>query len=307
MNSLPNINKIVKAMKTLEFIVSTEQFMTATARHADIIFPTAMFMEKNGMAPGVGMAFYGFQNKVIAPLGECKTPGEIASELAARMGLSDYIKKGDKETGLKQLAKAEGIPDYEAFKEKGVHRFNLPEPYVAFKNQIEDPANNPFSTPSGKIEIYSQRIADLDDPLIPPIPKYIETWESPNDQLAQEYSIQLITNHAKRRALAKMDNIPWLRELDPQAIVMNSTDAGLRGIGNGELVRVFNDRGEVRVPARVTERIMPGVANLPSGAWYDPDENGVDRGGSANVLTRDEPSPGGSFPYNTALVQIEKV
>jgi len=73
------------------------------------------------------------------------------------------------------------------------------------------------------------------------------------------------------------------------------------------MVRVFNDRGEVRVPARVTNRIMPGVAMLPSGAWYDPDEKGIDRGGCANVLTKDEPSPAGSFAYNTALAQIEKV
>jgi anaerobic dimethyl sulfoxide reductase subunit A len=73
------------------------------------------------------------------------------------------------------------------------------------------------------------------------------------------------------------------------------------------MVRVFNDRGETITPAQVTKRIMPSVALLPEGAWYDPDEKGIDRAGSANVLTRDEPSPGGSFAYNTVLVQIEKV
>ena len=147
----------------------------------------------------------------------------------------------------------------------------------------------------------------MGNPLLPPIPKYIETWESPNDPLAQKYPIQLITNHAKGRANAQFFSLPWLKELFPQAVIMSVTDASARGISNGDMVRVFNDRGETITPAQVTKRIMPGVALLPEGAWYDPDGKGVDRAGSANVLTRDEPSPGGSFAYNTILVQIEKV
>ena len=147
-------------------------------------------------------------------------------------------------------------------------------------------------------------MADIGNPLIPSIPKYSETWESRNDSLAGKYPIQLITNHAKGRAQAQFDNIPWLRELIPQAIIISATDASARGIDDGDMVRVFNDRGKVIVPARVTNRIMPGVAILPSGAWYDPDEEGVDRGGCANVLTRDERSPSRAFSYNTALVEI---
>jgi anaerobic dimethyl sulfoxide reductase subunit A len=73
------------------------------------------------------------------------------------------------------------------------------------------------------------------------------------------------------------------------------------------MVRVFNDRGEMVIPASVTGRIMPGVVDIPQGAWYDPDENGVDRGGCANILTKDIASPGGAFPSNTCLIQVEKV
>ena len=306
LNSFPNSNKIAKALKSLEFIVTMEQFMNPTARYADIILPTTTFMERNDFAPGVGMAYYGFQRKAIEPLGECKPQREIARELAARMDIPDYDEETE-EGHLKEITKEAGIPDYEDFKEKGVYRIKLSEPHVAFKKQIEDPKNNPFPTPSGKIEIYSQQIADMGNPQISPIPKYLEPFESPNDPLAKKYPVQLITNHGKRRAQAKWDNIPWLKELIPQEIMINAADASARGISNGDMVRVFNDRGEVRVPARVTNRIMPGVAMLPSGAWYDPDEKGIDRGGCANVLTKDEPSPAGSFAYNTALAQIEKV
>ncbi len=306
LNSLPNVNKIVKALKALEFLVTLEQFMTPTARYADIILPTTTFLERDDIVQGTGMAFYGFQRKIIEPLGECKPQRVIAKELAAKMGIADYDEKTDEEH-LREYARKSGIPDYEAFKEKGVYWLELAEPYVAFKSQIEDPQNNPFPTPSGKIEIYSQQIADMGNPLLPPIPKYTETWEGLNDPLANEYPIQLLTNHAKGRANSKMDNIPWLRELISQEIIISPTTASTRGISNGDMVRVFNDRGEVRVPAKVTQRIMPGVAILPAGAWYDPDQNGVDWGGCPNALTRDEPAACGAYAFNTALVQIEKV
>ena len=306
LNSFPNINKIVRALKALEFIVIEEQFMTSTAKFADIILPTTTFMERNDIALGVGTPFYGFQNKIIEPLGECKSHNEIAKELAARMGLSDFDQETE-ETRLRDFAQSAGIPDYDRFRDQCIHRINLSEPYIAFKEQIEDPENNPFPTPSGKIEIYSQQIADMNNPLLPPIPTYIENWEGPNDPLAQRFPIQLVTNHAKGRANAQFANIPWLRELTPQTILINTEDARVRKIRDGDMVRVFNARGETRVPAEITERIMPGVAILPHGAWYDPDGQGIDKAGSPNVLSLDEPSPAGSFPYNTILVEIEKI
>jgi len=139
------------------------------------------------------------------------------------------------------------------------------------------------------------------------LPKYFEPWEGPNDPITQKYPLQLITTHFKRRALSQFDNIPWLREVQEQTILINTDDAHARNVKDGELVRVFNDRGVVIVPAKVTERIMPGVVDLPHGAPYMPDENGVDRGGCANVLTGERYSPGGSFAYNTSLVQVETI
>ncbi|MDP2932082.1 MAG: molybdopterin-dependent oxidoreductase [Chloroflexota bacterium] len=306
-NAFPNINRIVRAFKSkkVEFIFIQEQFLTATARLADIVLPTTTFLERNDIAVGAGLAFYGYAPKAIEPPGETKSQAEIASLLAARLGVK--LTEPKEEEWLRELTRDSEIPDYDRFRKQGIYRLPMSEPHVAFKKQIEDPAANPFPTPSGKIEIYSQQWADLHNPEISPVPKYIETWESRNDPLFARYPLQLITTHFKRRAGAQFENIPWLRELESQSVLINAIDAQARGINDGDTVRVFNDRGETVIRARVTERIMPGVVDIPNGAWYQPDKRGVDRAGCANVLTSDRRSPGGAYAYNTCLVQMQKL
>lgn len=306
-NQWPNTNKTVAAFEKLDFVVTEEQFLTATARYADIVLPSTTFFERADITMGAATPpFYGYRKRIIAPPGECRTPMDVARELGRRLGLKDYDDKSDEEW-LDDILSKSDIPDREAFKREGYYKLKLAEPHIPFRAQIENPEKNPFYTPSGKIEIYSKLIADLNDPRIPPIPKYIEPWEGPNDLLREEYPLQLITTHTRRRAHTQFDNVGWLRELDPHAIRINSRDAEARGIKDGDRVRVFNDRGTIIVPVRVVETIMPGVVDLPQGAWYTPDERGVDHGGCANVLSLDRPSPGGALPSNTALVQIERL
>lgn len=305
-NQYPNTNKMVRALKKLEFLVVAEQVMSATARFADIVLPVSTFLERNDIIVGGIQPFYGYIKKVIEPLYESRSPLEICRGLASRLGISLYQGKTDDDL-LRELVEKSQLPDYDAFKEQVIYRIKSTEPHVAFKEQIEDPDHNPFPTPSGKIEIYSQWLAAMNSPEIPPIPTYIEPWEGPRDPLANKYPLQLITTHFKRRAHTQFDKVPWLRELMPQAISINGRDAEARGIRDGDRVRVFNERGEVIIQAKVTERIMPGVVDLPQGAWYEPDEQGIDWGGCANVLTRDKHSPGGAACHNTALVEVEKV
>ena len=126
-----------------------------------------------------------------------------------------------------------------------------PEALDTLKKQIESKQKESenqkspsFRTPSGKIEICSEIAARINDSLIPTIPTYMETWESLNDPLARKYPLQLITPHLKRRAHSQFDNLPWLRELQTQAITINTVDADSRGIRPGDLVRVFNDGGK---------------------------------------------------------------
>lgn len=312
LNQFPNINKGVQALRKLDFIVVHEQFMTATARFADILLPITTIWERNDFGrPWLSGPYFLYMNKVVEPLGEAKSDFEICRDLAGRLGIRDPLFDMAEEEAVLQLVQGMGdvtpeVPDFDGFKRAGVHKIKVPGPQISFQRQVEDPENSPFPTPSGKIEIYCQRIADLDNADIPPIPKYIEPWEGPTDPLTEKYPLQLVTVHHVSRAHSCFDNNPWLGGLEPQSLWISTADADSRNIHNGEKVRVFNDRGETVVLATVTERIMPGVVALEEGAWYRPDEAGRDQAGSPNVLTRDEYAPGGGFPYNTSLVQVQK-
>ena len=315
LNQIGESNKAVAAFEKAEFVLVTEQFMTASAQYADIVLPVCTFLERNDVYAPMGSGAFGLLNKAIEPLGESKSQLDICHELALKLGITDYNDKTDEEW-LKsihaQWSEEVTIPDFDTLCNQGIARvtFDRQATVAAVRPEAEDSPldkeRKVFPTPSGKIELFSQLVADMNHPQVPPVPTYIETWESLNDPLAEKYPLQLTTPHFKRRAHSQFDNLPWLRELQDQMISINPLDAEERGIKDGDIVRAFNDRGAMLIPANVTERIMPGVVAIPQGAWFDLDENGVDRGGCSNTLTKNVTSPAGAFAPNTALVQIEK-
>ncbi|MBI2533784.1 MAG: molybdopterin-dependent oxidoreductase [Deltaproteobacteria bacterium] len=306
LNQIPTVRKGITALKKLDFIAVHEQFMTPTALYADILLPVTTFFEREDICLTPTYAIY--MNQAIEPLYECKSDLEILTDLAHRLGIEGYNDKSDEEW-LRSFVPASAIPDFEAFKAKGIHHFRAGRPRVAFEAQVREPDRHRFSTPSGKIEIYSQQLADLNQPeTIPPIPKYIEPWEGRRDPLTREFPLQLLTPHPYQFVHSSFTNVPWLQELERQQLWMNPVDAKARGIKPGEKVRVSNRRGALVVPALVTERIMPGVVSLDEGAWLNLDASGTDRGGSVNMLTRDEDTPlGDGATTHSCLVQVEEM
>ncbi len=313
LNQRGNINKGIRALNGLDFSVTQDLFLTPTARYTDIVLPVKSFAEKSDLTrPWPSGPYLLFSNQAIEGLGECLTDWEIGNLFAEKLGFENFNDKTEDEWLRTFVATnpeyQEHIKDYDKFKRDGIHRIEFEEPYIAFRAQIEDPENNPFPTPSGKIEIFSQRLADLDSTETPPIPKYVisGTREDRNHPLAAKYPLQMLSPHPRVRVHSALQNVDWLVEVDPHVAWINPADAEPRGILDGDEIHVFNDRGRLAIKAWVTRRIMPGVICIYEGAWYEPDENGIDIGGCPNTLTDDAYSPGGAATLKTCLVDIAK-
>jgi anaerobic dimethyl sulfoxide reductase subunit A len=308
LNQLPDVNRGVLALSKLEFMVVHEQFMTPTAKYADIVLPVCTWCERNDVKlPWQFGHYFVYLNKAIEPMYHTKTDLQIFTELANKMGINNFAEKTEDEW-LRAIVASKGIPDYDAFKESGFYQPNIPRDYVAFEAQMKDLEHNPFPTPSGKIEVFSQRIADFNQPeKLPAIPKYIESWEGVADTNREKYPLQLLTIHPPNRVHSQLYTVPWIKDIEPHVAWINPADARARNIKNKDQVKVFNDRGAICIRVKVTNRIMPGVISIYEGAWFAPDHSGLDKGGCVNVLTRGEHSPGGAFCSNTALVQVQKI
>ncbi|HZK85306.1 MAG TPA: DMSO/selenate family reductase complex A subunit [Desulfosporosinus sp.] len=307
--------KLLKDTSKCEFILGMDTFMTSSMQYCDIVLPGTTQFESEDICSrslSVGMAVFG--HKLVEPLYDCRTPYDIFTDLADRFGLKDKFTEGKTEEDFLKAAVTvaqaahKDFPSYEEFKTKGIYK-TKPIEVVAYKAFREDPVANPLKTPSGKIEIFSKLLFDMNNPKeIPAVPKYIPAWEGPEDPLKDTYPLQCIGHHSKRRVHSTFDNIPWLEEAEAQRVWVNTKDAENRGIMNGDMVKIFNERGTVMIPARVTPRITPGVCSIPQGAWYTPDKNGVDIRGCTNTLTTWKHTPlAWGNPQHTNLVQIEKV
>jgi anaerobic dimethyl sulfoxide reductase subunit A len=316
-NQHSNVNRtkeILRDTSKCEFIVCSDLFMTSSAKFADILLPgTSMFENENITTPWQQGDYLLYCNKVVKPLFESRFEFDWLREVGAKMGIGDELTEGH--TTLRGWLKSiyetvreaePELPNFETFRANGGYQYRERKSFVAFERQIADPANNPFPTPSGKIELFSKRLYDLGNSLeIPALPKYTPSFEGPQDLLTKKYPLQLIAWHTKVRAHSIHSHNDWMSAVERQVLWINPLDAKKRGVSEEDNVEIWNDRGRIRIPAHVTNRVIPGVVAVAQGAWYNPTDDGVDIGGSINVLTTSRPTPlAKGNPQHTNLVEV---
>jgi len=320
-NQHADINRTVRMLRDeslVEFIAVQDNFLTPSARFADLVLPACTQFETWGVADGWKYGDEVFLNPpIVDPPFETKSDYRICAEIAERLGFGPAYTEGRTERdwvdwSLDQFRKTRfsGLPTLAEMEKQNQGVFTNPvtAPAVALGDFRRDPEKFPLSTPSGKIEIFSPALQALNKPeTVPAVPKYIQEWESPFGPEAKTYPLQALGHHTLARVHSTMEKVDWLEEAFPQRLFINPVDAAARGLQNADSARVFNARGEMIIPCRITPRIRPGVVAVPQGAWWAPDEKGIDHGGSINVLTSSRWTPlAFGNAQHTIMVEVKK-
>jgi anaerobic dimethyl sulfoxide reductase subunit A len=303
-NRSPDTQANVRALAELDFVVVHEPFMTPTARCADLLLPICTDLERSDLVTAWAhdeRLFY--SRRAVEPAGEARTDYWVFAQLAERLGFGDAYTESKSEAEwlerfLNPHRRHVGLLDVASLEREGILRRD-DEPRVALADFRADPAAHPLPTHSGRIEIANP---EAETHGLPVIPAYIEIKPD-----GDEYPLQLVTPHHKHRSNSCLAAVPWLKRLDPQQVWIHPQDAAVRDIADGDPVEVYSPRGAMRLPAKVTGRIMPGVVCIYQGAWYQPSADGVDEGGCANVVTAQRLSPSGGLATHTGWVEIRAV
>lgn len=322
-------NRLIRAWQKPELVVISECNWTAAARHADIVLPATTSFERNDLTM---TGDYSNQHlvpmkQVVAPRDEARNDFDVFADLSERWEAGGRARFTEGKSEMEWLetfyniaaergaAQQVTLLPFDRFWQDNA-LIEMPEnehnaAFVRFGAFRADPQANPLKTPSGKIEIYSERIASFRYADCPPHPMWLEPDEWHGN--ARPGQLQLLSAHPAHRLHSQLNHTA-LREryavAGREPITLHPQDAEARQIRDGDLVRVWNQRGQVLAGAVVSDAIRPGVICLHEGAWPDLalDAGGICKNGAVNVLTKDIPSSrlGNGCAGNTALAWIEK-
>jgi len=296
----PQTNTVLEAFRALDFRVVVDQFLTDTAREADIVLPAKTMFEQSDVIGAYWHSYIQLKQKVIEPPGEVKPESEIYRLLAQRLGLA----RADDPQAF-PVSDAE----VEAYLEKALEPF----PELTLDRLREGPQLAPgqeevafshfrFPTPSGKIELESREAAERWG--VDLLPLYREPVESvrrgvPDPDL---YPLYLLTPNTKNRIHSQFNNLMMIRQLgDEPLLYVHPDDAAKRRIGDGEWVRVFNDRGELELESRLDNGLKAGCVCVTNGWW-------ISEGGTVNFCSAArETDMGYGAAFHDVRVQVEAV
>ena len=320
-----NLNRFLQAWQRPETIIVHEPWWSPAAKFADVVLPATTTMERNDIQASELSRFYVAMHKVIEPVAQSRDDFAIFAELSQRLGFGHAYTQGRDEMGwlahMYEEARTTAIergyspPPFDRFWQEGIYEFPAPNRCAVFLGAFrDDPDRNRLDTPSGKIEIYSETVNGFHYDDCPPHPTWLEPMEWLGSKKAAVLPLHLLSNQPGVRLHSQLDPSPLSRSskiAGREPIQMNRRDAVERRLETGDVVRVFNQRGAFVAAVNVVDHLRPGVAQIATGAWYDPLEAGspgsLEKHGNPNVVTADKGTSrlGQSSVAQTALVQIE--
>jgi len=332
-------NRMANAFRSpkIEFILAQHPWLENDCEFADIILPSCTKFEVDD----IGEDFFTVEfrslfldQKCVEPVGESMSDYEVVCAVADRLGvLKEYTGGKTVQQWIRYGFNHSGIQDrisWKEFKENGYYAVPTDPDWDKVEPGLlkfyKDPENNPLSTPSGKLEYYSERLAKHfpDDKERPPVPHWVEKGAGHDERLtskrAKKYPLLITSCHPRWRVHSQCDDMKWCREIETckikgpdgygyQTMWINPVDAAKRDIRHRDIAKIYNERGTLLVGAYVTERIMPGAVYVDHGARLDPIVPGeLDRGGDINTIT-----PGKRMSKNATgmvvsgfLVEVER-
>ncbi len=298
-----DLNRLREAFQQPETIIVNEINWTATARHADIVLPVAAPQERLDFCAGKSDNLLVPMPRLVAPRGEARVEYDIYAALAERLGTVDacteglsadaWVRRLWEETRETAGQHGDILPDFDSFMAGDIIQLGDPSPEQVFLQAFrDDPDQHPLPTPSGRIEIFSERIASFGYDDCPGHATWIAPrgWSGPQ---AKSWPLHLISGQPATRLHSQLDNGDYSRSQKIQGrepVLIHPLDAAARGIRSADVVELFNDQGRCLAGARVTDEVRQGVLFLWTGAWFDPDFSAPqdrDRHGNPNVLTHD--------------------
>lgn len=305
-------------------VVVHDSFWTATARHADIVLPATMSIERDDFGSGDHDRMFFPMPALTRPHGDTRDDYAIFGELAERLGIGKEFTEGRTvdewlrhlygEWRTRVVAAGHEVPDFDTF--WAGEKFEVPEPnpeQVLCAEFRADPDRFPLGTPTGKIEIFSETIDGFGYADCPGHPVWLEPEEWLGGPAAARFPLQLVANQPRSKLHSQLDigaHSQSTKVAGREPVRLHPADAAARGLSTGDVVRLYNDRGSCLAGLVIDDAVRQGVAQLSTGAWYDPDPTDPTfcRHGNPNVLTVDRPTStlAQGNVGQLALIEIER-